>query len=410
MKDPCGARGRARRGFSGWLAAAAATVSLTVVGACAGDDDAEPGEAPLGWGGQIEARAERYWSSAGMDSAQRWTVADAPAFAALPDSLDAGSGRRGRRDISHGALLPDGRVVLLYRQLTPDPVLLHFLDPATGAESRIPAPRDDDGRALNWSFFRMAVSDGGLVLGGGNERRGRSGGLDLWYADLSGTFQRPPSLAGVDGTLVGVLPDGSLVANESCRGPNAAGELLLCSTVAVRAGDPAHIVFTGGLLIDPGRPGNSPAGLAHFHFTTIVVAGELIGVAPTERPELVAVDRSGDVHLKIEWDGGDRSLPPEARDYMGVERFPAVADLKLGTDGLLYVERPTLQGTGAQDTGGPRGSEWLVFSQEGELVARLNVPRGLRVLAFGNGAVLSVARADGEVRVYEVRPTTPSLA
>lgn len=416
MKGPRTARGRARQGFRDYVAAVAAVVALSAVGACAGDDGAEPGDAPLGWNGPIEAREVRFWSSASMDSVLRWTVADTPTVAAAPDSLDAGSGRRGQQYVSEGAFLPDGRVVFLYDQTIVDSTLLHFLDPASGAESKVPAPRGEDGRALNWSYFRMAVSHRGLVLVGDNESRvqRRMKGRDIWHADLAGAFLRPPSFAGVEGSLVGVLPDGSLALNERCRGPDAAGKLLLCSTVVVRAsepggaegwGDTARIAFTGGYLIDPARPGNWPAPWAHFHVTTSVVAGESIWVVPTERPELLAVDRSGEVRLKIEWDGGDRAVPPGATgSWEQAERFPAAADLKAGTDGTIYVQRWTLQGAGSP----VRGPEWLVFSQEGDLVARLNVPGNLRVLAFGNNALLAVANAGNtpfrnEVRVYEMR-------
>ena len=416
MRGPSTARGRARHWLRDYVAVVAAAVALTAVGACAGDDAVEPRDAPLGWNGSIEAREVRFWSAASMDSARRWTVVDEPTFAASPDSLDADSGQRGRQYVSQGAFLPDGRVVLLSGQTRVDSNLLHFLDPATGVGSKVPAPRGHDGQVLNWSYFRMAVSDRGLVLVGDNESRVQRQieGRDIWHADLAGAFLRPPSFAGVEGSLVGVLPDGSLVVNENCRGPDAAGQLLLCSTVVVRAsepggeeerGDTARIAFTGGLLLDPARPDNWPAPWAHFHFTTSVVAGEWIWVVPTERPELVAVDRSGDVRLKIEWDGGDRAVPPGATGFWDrAERFPAAADLKAGSDGTIYVQRWTAEGTGSP----VHGPEWLVFSQEGDLVARLNVPVNLRVLAFGNNALLALASVGSapfrnEVRVYEMR-------
>ena len=405
-----------RHGLRDYVAAAAVAVALTAVGACADHDASDPGNPPLGWNGPIEAREVRFWSSASMDSVPRWTVVDEPAFAAAPGSRDADPGRRGQRRVSEGAFLPDGRVVLLYDQIV-DSTLLHFLDPASGAESKVPPPRGEDSRALNWSYFRMAVSDRGLVLVGDNESRlqRRMKGRDIWHADLTGSFLRPPSFAGVEGSLIGVLPDGSLALNERCSGPDAAGKLLLCSTVVVRArepggeeerGDTARVAFTGGYLIDPARPGNWPAPWAHFHVTTSVVAREWIWVVPTERPELVAVDRSGDVRLKIEWDGGDRTVPPGATGFGAqAERFPAAADLKAGTDGTIYVQRWTLQGAGSP----VQGPEWLVFSQEGDLAARLNVPGNLRVLAFGNNALLAVANVGSapsrdEVRVYEMRP------
>ena len=140
MSGPCTARGRARHWLRDYVAVVAAAVALTAVGACGGDDAAESTDAPLGWNGSIEAREVRFWSAASMDSARRWTVVDAPTFAASPDSLDADSGRRGQLYVSQGAFLPDGRVVLLYGGTTQDSVLLHFLDPTSGTESKSRAP------------------------------------------------------------------------------------------------------------------------------------------------------------------------------------------------------------------------------------------------------------------------------
>ena len=421
MKGLCTTRGRTRQRFSGLAAGLAAAIVMMAVVGCTGDDDAEPGNAPLGWAGPIEARGVRVWSSASLNSAPRWTVEDEPTFAASPDSRDANSGRPGQQRVSQGAFLPEGRVVLLYDHTTVQSALLHFLDPASGDESKVPAPRGDDGRTLNWSYFRMTVTDRGLILVGDNESRvqRRGKGRDIWRSDLAGSFLRPPSFARVEGSLAGVLPDGSVVLNERCHGPDAARELLLCSTVVVRAsepegeeeeGDTARIAFTGGYLIDPDRPGNWPAPWAHFHFNTTVVAGGWIWTVPTERPELVAVDRAGDIRLKIEWDGGDRAVPPGAAGlWERAARFPAAADLKAGTDGTIYVQRWTVLQAGPPIP----GPEWLVFSQEGELLARLNVPGSLRVLAFGHNALLAIANADSatlrsEVRVYGIIPSGPA--
>ena len=393
-----------------------AAVALTAFGSCTGDNASEPGDPPLGWNGPIEAPAVRSWSLAGMDSAPRWTVADAPVFAAAPDSLDASSRQRGLQSVSDGAFLPDGSVVLLYgRTMRDSVVLLHFLDPVGGTESRIPAPRGDDRRALDWARFRMAVWDRGLILLGDNGSRGRQRtGRDIWHADLAGSFLRPPSFTGVEGELVGVLSDGSLVVRETQGWPDAAGELLLYPMVVVRTsepdggevpGDSANIAFKLGVPVDPARPGSDwPAFWTGFLFSTTVVAGDWIWVVPTERPELFAVDRSGDVLLKVEWDGGDLATSPEAAAaWEGFERIPAAVDVKAGTDGRIYVRRTV---PGSRSTQG--GPEWLVFSQDGELVARLNVPTSLRVLAFGNSAVLVVAdsrtaSSRDEIRVYELR-------
>ena len=106
--------------------------------------------------------------------------------------------------------------------------------------------------------------------------------------------------------------------------------------------------------------------------------------------------RSGDIALKIEWEAGDRTVPPGAREWDGAERFPAAANLKIGVDGLIYVQRMTVQGS--QPVYGP---EWLVFSPAGELVARLDVSLGLRVLGFGDGVMLATGY-NGETRLLEV--------
>ena len=47
------------------------------------------------------------------------------------------------------------------------------------------------------------------------------------------------------------------------------------------------------------------------------------------------------------------------------------------------------------------GPEWLVFSPAGELVARLDVSLGLRVLGFGDGVMLATGY-NGETRLFEV--------
>lgn len=80
-----------------------------------------------------------------------------------------------------------------------------------------------------------------------------------------------------------------------------------------------------------------------------------------------------------------------------------VLSRKGGTDGLIYVQRWAVR------DGAPYpGPEWLVFSPEGELVARLDLPLGWRVLAFGNrAAVVGVASDEtglGEVHVYGLGP------
>ena len=48
------------------------------------------------------------------------------------------------------------------------------------------------------------------------------------------------------------------------------------------------------------------------------MAGDTIWIVPTERPELVAVARSGEVLLLVEWEAGDRTIPAEVGIVRGV--------------------------------------------------------------------------------------------
>lgn len=155
----------------------------------------------------------------------------------------------------------------------------------------------------------------------------------------------------------------------------------------------------------PKDPANArrPASWAHRPRFTSAVAGDTIWIVPTEKPVLLAVHRSGDILLEVEWEAGDRSIPQEDADFWdGAARFPSAASLRIGTDGFVYVQRWTVREGRVL-----RGPEWLVFGQAGELLARLDVPGPSTVLAFGDGAVVVRTRNEEtrvqEIRVYEIR-------
>lgn len=385
-----------------------ASACATLLSSCAaGVDDAQPQAGILGWSGPIEAGEIRHWSAESMDSVPRWRVAEVPVNVVEPDSLDGGPAAMIYQFVSGGSFLSDGRVVLLYGQSVPDPILLHVFDPASGDATKIPAPQGEDGRALTWDNFAMAINEQGIVLMGGNGSRTGTTETrrDIWYTDPGGSFSAP-SFVTIEGDLVGVLPNGSLVVRRWFRDTDVTGKLLVSSTVVVPPeavgdttwqADSAQAVFTGAVQIDPTRPEDPyVASWAHFFVLTSAVAGDSIWIVPTEQPELVVIAPSGDILLKIEWDGGDRSIPPGASEFWeDAERFPAASDLKIGNDGLVYVQRWS-----AGEAGPVRGPEWLVFSKAGELLARLAVPRDLRVLAFGDNRLLAVG---GGISVQEVR-------
>ncbi len=102
-------------------------------------------------------------------------------------------------------------------------------------------------------------------------------------------------------------------------------------------------------------------------------------------------------------------LPSLPKDFQGTSRQgnPVLA-LRLhagggnasalvpGNDGRIYVQRLSVQG------GYPvRGPEWLVFDPAGDLLGRVDIPRSLRVLAFGRNTVL--VKGTNDLGVDEVR-------
>ena len=381
--------------------------------------DAEAADSPLGWGGPVNAEEVRVWGGESLATASRWRVSGQPEYSVVLDSVDlilAGHTSRIPRFVTEGVFLPDGRVALRYStggSSQPDSLLLHFIDPARGEEVGILTPRGEDGALLNWVSFSMSVVEQGFVLVGDNTdhsgpaRPVRRTGLDVWYADRTGRFTRPRSYVNVKGGLLGTFADGSLV---KWTRPVAADTTIVTAIVSIRAtegppeaadGQWPEVLFTTANRRNPERPDTRASWTAHPARVT-VVAGDTIWVIPTEGPELVAVDRSGEIALKVEWEAGDRTVPPGTSEFWnGAERFPAASELQLGADGLLYIERWTVL-----DHRGPmRGPEWLVFSQTGELVARLDIPLGWRVLEFGHDKVLAVVNDDGgphEVRIHAI--------
>ena len=393
---------------------------LPLSSGCSGPDPgAKVADAPLGWGGPVNAEEVREWPEESLDAAPRWVAARVPVYSVVSDSVEqtfGGQFRNSQRYVGEGAFLSDGRVALVYSTAAlvgPDSLLLHFVDPASGDEDRVLAPKGDGGEPLNWTHFVMTTHEQGFVLVGDNQdvagdtRPAFRTGQDVWYADRQGQFARPASFVNVLGSLLGVFPDGSLVMSTDSESTDTTIVAAIVSAQAAEAlSEPpdenrAEVLFTTANPRDPGRYDSRASWAPHPAHVT-AVAGDTVWVVPTERPELLAVHRSGGVALKVEWDAGHRTVPPGLPEFWdGAERYPAVARMRIGADGLLYVQRWSVV-----DRRGPwRGPEWLVFTQAGELVARLHVPREWRVLAFGHNAVLAVVSVDGgpeEVRVHAI--------
>lgn len=377
------------------LATAAIACGSIVVSPGCSAADSEAGDAPLGWGGPIEAGVVRHLSGETMDQAPRWTVAESPRFVLDSDPIR-------RRGVDKAAFLPDGRVVLGYLVSPSNPLLLHFFDPANGEEARIVAPGGPDGETLVWDHLLLATYHGNTILLVDNRPRARRGGADIWTADRNGNFTRPASYIGRMGALLGVFPDGSLVTMPRSGLADTTFVYSVLSVRPVEAGTEPSDDHEEALPFTVAAPAD-PAGVytpvwGHLPSRTSAVAGDTIWIVPTERPELLAVHRSGQALLKVVWEAGDRSISPTAHEiWAGAERIPAAVVLRIGTDGLIYVQR------WAVHNGEPYpGPEWLVFSPEGELVARLDIPTAWRVLAFGNRAVV-VSAGNERTGQYEVR-------
>ena len=364
-------------------------------------------------GGSAEDPVQRYWSSESMAATSRAVLVAAPTFVLVPEVMEEAmrshTGETGgrQRHVAEAEFLADGRVVLLYRVSRGDSVLLHFLDLANGDDRKVAAPRGVGGEALDWSRASMVSGNRGVVVVGGNPVFGgdtesvRARTQRIWHVNHEGRFLRPPSSVGF-GEVFGVSPDGSVVM----------WQLGLTATTAVHtaeAWDPVEDgvgqfgAYQPRTVFSIAVPRDTVTGVgrgdAHDATRTAAVVGERIWIVPTERPELMALDDAGRVTLKVEWDAGDRDIPSGVgRRWSGVERFPAAAGLIVGADGLVYVQRWTL------DNERPvRDPEWLGFSQAGELARRVHIPSHLSVLAIDHGLVVVWARnREGlqEVRVH----------
>lgn len=385
--------------------------ALLVSTGCAGDRTAIA-TTPLGWDGPVTGREERLWSRASMDSAPLWTVAGEPSFVVARDSQGADA----QREFDEAAILADGRVAVFFGPDSSrhESILLQIVDPSSGERFVVSAPTGEDGESLNWSHFGMVAHQGGFVLSGNNMSDYDTGYQDIWYLDREGQLVRPPFTAPSGGVL-GLFPDGSLVVAGTIEPGSVDARLVsaIMSVPAAAAGNEPmsshepELLFLTAIPRDPTLPYryNYPARFAHFPWHTSGVAGDTIWTVPTERPELLAVDRSGEVLLKVQWETGDRTIPPGADAFgRGAERYPAARSLEIGADGLIHVQETILRD--GYLAGSP---EWLVFSPVGELLARLVIPGGQDVLALGDGVVVTTGMNEvsgaGEVRYYELTGT-----
>ena len=389
-----------------------------LLGGCSGGGQ-KVTKRPLGWGDPIEALNVVRWSARDVDDAPRWKIVEPSMYVVVPDSVFAPDGTGSQRYVAAAVVTADERVVLLTDPVGPDSILLRIVNVATGGETAVPAPVRADGEPVAWADLTMAVNGKGIVLLGAVHadfsKRGRA--ESVWFADTDGEFARPPNHVPSVGPLKGVLSDGSLVVAASgwmrTTDTTVISGIQLVRPIPVdqsisRAESP-ELVFEIALVRN--QVADYPVSFhwAHDPRATSGVSGDIIWTVPTDRPELVGVDRAGKVLLKVVWEADDRTIPAGASDEVtaalrGSRQLPAARRLLVGTNGLLHVQLM------AWADSRPRiGPQWLVFSPSGELVASIEIPRHLDVMAFGRALVVTKTRDDDgvhEIRVHKLHGPT----
>ena len=362
----------------------------------------------------------RSWSEADIARAPSLTLSESAVGSVVPDTAETRDGRLVQRYVSAGTLLAGGKVALLLagsagptRVIVTDSALQDIRDandPDGVRHDRVPAMRQ--GWGYSWLEGGKSYRFGAEALLGDfvlefDRGRGRRGPFEMLRMDHGGRFTGPPvRIPGIDGVWRGVFRDGSLLFAGAFEEVPGVDSVISTPFRIVRApsasevpGDRAsqQVLFTTGVLRDPGKThAPVPLPLAHSAGFTVAVSGDTVWVVPSERPELVALDRSGEVLLRVEWDGGDRTIPAGLTAGPGPRRFPAASALMAGSDGKIYVQRRSVQ-----------EFQWLVFSPAGDLLGRVVVPRGIRVLAFGTNTALIKGTSDAgvdEVRLHTLEP------
>jgi hypothetical protein len=276
-----------------------------------------------------------------------------------------------------------------------------------------PLPRDGNGREFMVDEF-YAYGDSVLFIGdwpGIEQADTRQAWVDPLTAEPHAVATFPEEW----GPSVGVFDDGALlITSDPIYTPGVSWLLRAAFTVS-RADwpdRPEEAKQSRSILVH-GFPYDQATGLdylwGHNAFETMVVSSDKVWIAPTWKPELLALSQDGDPVLRIVWETADRSistgtlagwqreqtsslpdsLAPERRqgrlrDILNrrvATHYPAVAAIEISA-GRIHVRPMELMPV-------PRPSrEWLLFSESGELLGRIDMPDGLRVLAFQRDRVL----------------------
>lgn len=384
-----------------------------LLGGCSGGGQSVT-QGPLGWDGPIQAPDVARWSARDLYEAPRWGVAEPAAFVVVPDSVFAPDGTGFQRYVADALVTAGEQVVILTDPVGPDSILLRIVDVTTGEETAVQAPVRADGQPVAWADLTMATNGTEIVVLGSVRTFERDRTEGVWFADADGRFARPSHHVPIVGPLEGVLSDGSLVVSASgwmrTTDTTVISALELVRPIPVdrsisRAERPVRL-FEIALVRNQTADYPVPSYWAHDPRANTGVSGDIIWTVPTDRPELVGVDRAGRVFLKVEWEAGDRTIPAGASDGVskalrGLRHLPAARRLLVGTNGLIHVQQ-----TSWADGRLLNGPQWLVFSPSGDLVARIEIPRHLDVMAFGPDLVVARTRDDDgveEIRIHKLQ-------
>ena len=372
---------------------------------------------PLGLRGPTEARETRVWTTEAMEQVPRWTIADLPTATVVLGSVQLADGPLVQMNVISGSMFGNGRVLLLVHYPTgPHQVVATTstlepfrLSPSDGQDA-MPVAGEHFG-ARKWVHGHGVLIGDEVVVAGNPPGNARY--KEVVYLDSQSRLTRPPArIEGPPGRVLGAFRDGSVLFWAPRYRFAATDTLVTISILSARpipesggaSGSAAPREFL--TFATPRQMGISFPRPRSPHYLPLLrfgVNGDTVWTVPTDRPELLAVHRSGEILLRVKWESGDRSLPVELRgahDWGGLERFPAVSKLLIGTDGLVYVQLWAVRNGRLTN-----GREWLVFDTTGELVSRVETPRGFHVTAFGKGSVLGTGRnaaGANDVRIYRI--------
>ena len=187
----------------------------------------------------------------------------------------------------------------------------------------------------------------------------------------------------------------------------------------LRIGSDGHLLDTLGVC--PGgraartdaSPGYAAEAFSPFTYVAEDIGGYWVGTG--ESPELRRFDPSGELVKTVLWEADDRTVRPEHRSALFerqlskvaeeearralrrlqsetpvANEFPAHASILVDKADRLWVKtyrRPTDQGP----------DSWLIFEENGSVIAQVEVPSEFRLLDAGEGFVLGVRRDELDV-------------